>query len=649
MQVFLPSRQRTAIWLAVISWLLVAFAFCGLAAAFLRLDFSLLLVAKHSHSDLPAFYRLGAVWGNHEGSLLLWVLMLTTFGVGIAFSPLKEKLKVTSCAVHGAITFGFLCLLLFSSNPFVRLLPMPLDGSDLNPILQHPALMFHPPLLYLGYVGFSAAWSITVAALLAEGGLTKDTARVVRLWALVAWSKLTAGIALGSWWAYYELGWGGFWFWDPVENSALMPWLSGTALIHCLAISAKNGELRNWSGLTAITTFCLSLLGAFLVRSGILDSVHSFAQDPLRGLLILGLITLLCGGAFYIYFRTATDPKSTGSKGRDSQRADLGGADSGDVGSRNNSSGDTGSGGFSWFSRQWFLVLNNVLLLSFAATVLLGTLYPIFIKLLGLAPLTVGAPYFNLTGIVPLVLGSLAMIVLPHSSWNKKLATNLPMVKALFGYLALGLVITHLAGLVNGILATGLVAVLMAVILATSASYLRALVTLRRVKAGKAGKTNLLLVANPKARVHAMHLAHMAVAGLLMATTIASFGRVERPLTQQQGESVQVAGGTVVFEGTTTHQGVNYAAQQGQYTLKRKPTTPDVSLVAENRFYPAAKVATVEAGVHSSFKGDFFITLGQGGDGFSRVVFQPWVRWIWIFAMVLVGCGILAVVGMRRR
>lgn len=592
-------QHQAAMVAARLQFVMAAIAATTLAAAFLRLDFSLALVAKNAHSALPNFYRLGAVWGNHEGSLLLWILMLTVFGLGIAHTPKMESaLRVRALAVQGVLVGGFTALSLFTANPFLRLLPPPIDGGDLNPILQDPALMFHPPLLYLGYVGFSSCWSITVAALW-RGGITRSRAAILRLWALLAWSILGLGIGLGSWWAYYELGWGGFWFWDPVENAALMPWLVGTALIHCLAICAKNGSLKNWSALLAIITFSLSLLGAFLVRSGILDSVHTFADDPLRGLVILGLIAVLCGGAFWLYLR----------------RSDA-----------------VAEAEFALLSKENALIFNNLLLLAFTATVLLGTLYPIFIKVLGLKAVTVGAPYFNLMGAVVLAPGSLALAAVPALVWGRspnrrRLVITLALALVGGGIVAAGLWWLWLGG-GTSMLPILLLAGLAAVFVSTLWGYLR---RLRR--------SGFALPAS----AHAMSIAHIGFSLLLAAAITASVGKVETSLPQQGGASIRLADKTIAFVAARRLRGANYLGERGDYTIDGEATH------AENRFYPAAKVATVEAAIKSSWRGNYFITLAQGEGQFSRLVFQPLISWLWVGVLLLVFGGLTAAVGGWRR
>ena len=586
-----PSRAAAAAaWLQLAA---IAIAWLALSAAFLRLDFSLALVASNAHSALPSFYRLGAVWGNHEGSLLLWILMLSIFAVGIAHTPRMESpLRARALAVQGALSGGFLALSLFTANPFLRLLPPPIDGADLNPILQDPALMFHPPLLYLGYVGFSSCWSITVAALW-RGGITAARAAILRVWALLAWSALGLGIGLGSWWAYYELGWGGFWFWDPVENAALMPWLAGTALIHCLRLCAKNGSLRNWSALLAIVTFSLSLVGAFLVRSGILDSVHTFAADPLRGLVILALITVLGGAAFWLYLKTAGTERRVK---------------------------------FAWASRESALIFNNLLLLVFTATVLLGTLYPLLIKVLDLEAVTVGAPYFNLVGMVLLAPGTLALAVLPALVWGR--GPNRRRLVRTLGIALVGGVACSL-GIWWPWLGGGFMLLPVLLLAALSAAFIA---TLRGYLGG-----------GLPASTHAMSLAHMGFCILLAAAITAGFGEVETSLVQRSGASVELAGGRITFVGAEPLRGANYQGRRGVYAIEGD------SVVAENRFYPAAKVATVEAAIKGGWRGNYFITLAPGDGEFSRVVFQPAVLWLWAGALLSVLGGALAAVSGWRR
>ncbi len=590
------ATHRVGVLAARIQLLFVSIAWLALTAAFLRLDFSLALVAQNAHSALPSFYRLGAVWGNHEGSLLLWVLVLAVFSAALAHTPKANPAFIArALAAQGVLSVGFLGLSLFTANPFLRLLPPPIDGADLNPILQDPALMFHPPLLYLGYVGFSTCWSITMAALW-RGGLTMEVARVLRVWALFAWSILGLGIALGSWWAYYELGWGGFWFWDPVENAALMPWLAGTALIHCLRLSATEGSFKNWSALLAVITFSLSLLGAFLVRSGILDSVHSFAADPLRGLAILGLITLLGGGGFYLYLKKA-DPK-------EGQRLKPA-------------------------SRQSALMFNNLLVLTFAATVFLGTIYPIIIKAAGLEAVTVGAPYFNLMGAALLIPMAVGLVALPGLVWGRSPRRKeliAPMAAAAAGGILTAWAIWLFLGNFM-LLPMLLLALLAAAFLATLRGYL----------AGKKGRARLSFSA------HGMSLSHMGFCLLLLAAITADFGKSELPLYQEPGQKVVLASTPMTFLGEEKISGANYGGFRGAYKVGERV------IFAENRFYPAAKVATVEAAIRVGWFGNHFITLAQGEGRASRVVFQPLVIWLWVGAGLVVAGGFVTAVGGWRR
>src|SRR5712692_6141954 len=490
--------------------LLVAFAFGCLTYAFVANDFSVAYVAEHSNSALPLHYRIAGVWGGHEGSLLLWALMLGVWmtAVSVFSGHLPEEMTARVLGVMGIVSTGFLAFMLFTSNPFDRLLPPAMDGRDLNPLLQDPGMVLHPPMLYMGYVGFSVAYAFAVAALI-SGKLDAAWARWSRPWTTVAWMFLTLGIALGSGWAYYELGWGGWWFWDPVENASFMPWLVGTALIHSLAVTEKRGAFRSWTVLLAIVAFALSLLGTFLVRSGVLTSVHAFAVDPRRGIFILGLFTVLIGGALVLYaWRTL--------------RIGLGGA-------------------FEPVSREAFLLTNNILLVTAAGAVFLGTIYPLVIDALGAGKLSVGPPYFEAV-FVPLMAPALFLMGIgPLARWKK---ASLPELAVLLRWslavsLAVGLLLPLALGEWHAMVGFGLA---LAVWVASSAFL-----------AWKKRPTH--------SRAHlGMVVAHLGVAVFVVGVTLVKGYEAEKDLKMKPGDSVELAGYTFLLEDVSAADGPNYRA-----------------------------------------------------------------------------------------
>jgi cytochrome c-type biogenesis protein CcmF len=602
---------------AVSQLALLAIAFLALTHAYVVSDFSVKNVYLNSHSAKPLLYKISGVWGNHEGSMLLWVLMLAFFGaaVGLFGANLPETLKANVLAVQGAIAATFILFILLTSNPFERLFPAPIDGRGLNPILQDPALAFHPPFLYAGYVGFSIAFAFAVAALI-EGRIDAAWARWVRPWTLAAWMFLTVGIAMGSWWAYYELGWGGWWFWDPVENASFMPWLAGTALLHSAVVMEKREALKVWTILLAILTFSLSLMGTFLVRSGVLTSVHSFAIDPARGVFILGILVVLIGGALLLFtFRV----------------------------------GELRQGGlFTPISREGSLVLNNILLTSGCATVLVGTLYPLGLEALTGAKISVGAPYFNLT-FGPLMLPLLLALPFgPFLAWKRGDAAAAAQRLALAAGVALAaLVAVHALAQRGPWLAPFGIA--LGVWVATGA-----LVELAfRAKIGLADRQEVWrrLKGLPRS-AFGTAVAHFGVGLMVVGIVATSAYQSERILVMKPGDQIEIGGYSLTFRGVAPQRGPNYREEVGALEVARSGV-PVAELTPAKRLYDVPRQTTSEAGIHASWRGDLYAVLGDAQSsaaGYAvRLYFNPLVRLIWIGAVVMFLGGILSISDRRLR
>jgi cytochrome c-type biogenesis protein CcmF len=587
---------------------LVLFAFGCLMQAFLANDFSVLYVAQHSNSQLPAAYRAAAVWGGHEGSLLLWLLMLSgwTFAVSVLSRQLPDAMVARVIAVLGLVAVGFLLFMLLTSNPFERLLPAAPEGQDLNPLLQDPGLVIHPPMLYMGYVGFSVAFAFAIAALLA-GRLDAAWARWSRPWTNAAWVFLTLGIALGSYWAYYELGWGGWWFWDPVENASFMPWLAGTALIHSLAVTEKRGSFRNWTVLLAIVAFSLSLMGTFLVRSGVLTSVHAFASDPRRGIFILAFLTVVVGGSLTLFAWRA--PK-----------VGLGGA-------------------FELLSRETLLLVNNVLLAVACGTVLLGTLYPLIIDALHLGKLSVGPPYFNAV-FVPVMVPLLVLLAIgPLARWKQADARDMARRLRVAAVLAVAAAIA--LPLLAGRWTPGVaLALLLAVwIAAGSLCQVR-----ERLKSGW-----------PPRGFWGMHLAHVGVAVFVAGIGMVKGYEMEKDVRMAVGDTVVIGGYQVEFLGTREVTGPNYTARQGAFALSKEGRRLR-ELRPEKRSYHATQSMMTEAAIDTGFTRDLYVSLGeplasQGNtpDWSVRVYYKPFVTWIWFGCLLMALGGGVAAADRRYR
>ena len=609
----LMAFARTA---AFAQFLLVATAFGALMHAYVTSDFSVANVAQNSHTDKPMLYKVSGVWANHEGSLLLWITILAGFGAAVASfgRNLPAGLRARTLAVQGMIAVGFMLFILLTSNPFERLDPVPLNGSGLNPLLQDPGLAFHPPFLYLGYVGFSIAFSFAVAALI-EGRVDAAWARWVRPWTLAAWTFLTVGIGLGSWWAYYELGWGGWWYWDPVENASFMPWLAGTALLHSAIIVEKRDTLKTWTILLAIVAFSLSLLGTFLVRSGVISSVHSFAADPGRGLFILGLLLVTVGGSLGLYAVRAPVLKSGGL--------------------------------FSGASREGSLVLNNVLLATAAGTVLLGTLYPLFADALNLGKLSVGAPFFNAVFVplsVPMVI---VMAIGPLLAWKR--GNLVRALRTLSPAIVLGLAVAVATLLFGGsrspwwaALGTGLSAYLAIGTLTETAE--RA----RLFQIPVSDSLNRLIHLPRSA--YGLMLSHLGLALVVAGITGSSAWKVESIQTQRIGETVTVAGYAYRLDGVEESRGPNYIAARATFTVTRdgKPVTV---LQPEKRMYMQPQRPTTEAAIETMVLGDLYAVIGDSDNGsfVTRLYFNPLVPWLWAGGILLTLGGLVSLSDRRHR
>jgi cytochrome c-type biogenesis protein CcmF len=594
-------------------FLMVAIAFGCLAQSFLGNDFSVHYVAEHSNSQLPYYYRFAAIWGGHEGSLLLWTFILTIWTVAVArFSrhlPLEMVARVIG--VMGLVSAGFLLFMLFTSDPFDRLLPAAAEGLDLNPILQDPGLVIHPPMLYMGYVGTSVAFAFAIAALLG-GKLDAAWARWSRPWTIVAWMFLTLGIALGSGWAYYELGWGGWWFWDPVENASFMPWLVTTALIHSLSVTEKRGAFKSWTVLLAIAAFSLSLLGTFLVRSGVLTSVHAFATDPRRGVFILTFLVVVIGSSLTLFAWRA--PK-----------IGLGGK-------------------FGLVSRESMLLANNIMLPVASASVFLGTLYPLFMDALGFGKLSVGPPYFNAV-FVPLMTPLVLMMGLgPIARWKE---ASLPDIWvrvrwALAASVVVALLLPTVMGKWSPLISLGF-------LLAFWVFTTTLLDLYRRV----GGRDNLLLrLKGQSLSYYGMQLAHLGVGVFIVGVTMVKGYETERDVRMNPGDTVQAGGYEFLFDGVREEQGPNYVAQRGRVTITKNGQVV-TQLYPEKRNYNSGMPMT-SAAIQVGLTRDLYVSLGEpipdsNGAWAVRVYIKPFVDWIWMGCVMMAMGGMLAISDRRYR
>jgi cytochrome c-type biogenesis protein CcmF len=611
-----PAWAATARPIAIGQFLFVLLAWSALAASFVGHDFSVANVVNHSNLRLPTHYRFAASWGSHEGSMLLWALMLGgwTCAVALLSRHLPDRIAARVIGIMGLISVGFLAFIITTSNPFERMLPPAEDGRDLNPLLQDPGMVMHPPLLYMGYVGFAVAFAFAIAALL-EGRLDSAWARWSRPWTTAAWCFLTIGIMLGSWWAYYELGWGGWWFWDPVENASFMPWLVGTALIHSLAVTEKRGAFKSWTVLLAILAFSLSLLGTFLVRSGVLTSVHAFATDPRRGIFILCFLAIVVGGSLALFAWRAP-------------RVGLGGQ-------------------FSGVSRETLLLANNVLLAIAMSAVLLGTLYPLVLDTLNLGKISVGPPYFD-TVFVPLMAPAVFLMALgPMASWKKAslpdLATRLKW--ALGVAVACAVLVPLMKGKWSSLVALGLFLAFW-VILATAVQFGDRLKT--SPQATFLGK----LRAN-SASWYGMQLAHVGIAVFIIGVTLVKGFETERDVRMSPGETVSIAGYDFKFTGTRELPGPNYSALQGIFEVRRAGS-PDLMLkmLPEKRVYQASSQTMTEAYIEAGLTADLYVSMGEQVEGNTwgvRIYHKPFVNWIWGGCLLMALGGFLALADRRYR
>ena len=603
---------------AVAQMLLVLVAYGALTWAHVVSDFSVSNVVANSHSMKPMLYKVSGVWGNHEGSMMLWIVMLTVFGaaVGVFGRNLPPSLKARVIAVQGMIGVGFLLFVLMTSNPFTRVFPAPLDGNDLNPLLQDPGLAFHPPFLYAGYVGFSIAFSFAVAALI-EGRVDPAWARWVRPWTLAAWSTLTAGIALGSWWAYYELGWGGWWYWDPVENASFMPWLAGTALLHSAIVVEKRDALKTWTVLLAIITFSLSLMGTFLVRSGILTSVHAFAVDPARGVFILILLAIATGGSLLLYSVRAPSLKTGGL--------------------------------FAPVSREGSLVLNNLLLSTATATVFIGTLYPLFLDVLDLGKVSVGPPFFNATFIPVAIPMVVAMVVGPFLAWKRgdllgALTRLWSAGVATVACVAVAAYVTNGGGPLLALVGVGLAAWAFFGSLAEFAERIR----LFRIPV----KDSWNRAVNLPRSTWGMTIAHASLGIAIAGMTGTSAWQSETIKAMKPGDDATVGAYAVHFDSVGMVQGPNYSAEQGVFTVTRDGQHI-ATLTPQRRSYPVTRMTTTEAAIHTTWLSDVYVALGdptQNGTAWTvRLYHHPLVPWIWIGSLGLMVGGLVSLSDRRFR
>jgi len=588
-------------------------AFACLTYAFVTNDFSVKYTAAHSNSLLPVEYRVSAVWGGHEGSLLLWALILGLWSsaVGLFSKKLPQATVAQVLGVMGIISVGFLLFMLLTSNPFDRLIPAAAEGKDLNPLLQDFGLIIHPPMLYMGYVGFSVAFSFAAAALL-SGHLDAAWARWSRPWTTVAWLFLTLGIALGSWWAYYELGWGGWWFWDPVENASFMPWLVGTALIHSLAVTEKRGTFKSWTVLLALLAFSLSLLGTFLVRSGVLTSVHAFATDPERGVFILAFLAVIIGGSLTLYAWRGPQIKSFGK--------------------------------FQLISRESFLLVNNVLLLAACASVLLGTLYPLLMDALGLGKISVGPPYFSRV-FVPIMIPLLFLMGIgPVLRWKKddpvKLMRHLRLV-LLFSFIV---AVVFTWAITTEVSAGVLLSITLAIWIISSG-----LLNLwKRIKS----KNNLATgIKTTPLAFYGMTVAHIGIAVFVIGVTFTSAYSVEKDVRMDVGQSRDIGGYTFRFDGTTNVAGANYQATQGKIIVSQAGKEVTI-LNPQKRIYTVQRRPMTEAAIDPCLFRDLYVAMGEPLDSGAwsiRIYHKPYIRWIWLGAIFMALGGLLAVSDRRYR
>ena len=590
--------------MAIGQFFFIMVSFFSLAISFLMNDFTVLYVTSNSNTSLPFFYKFAAIWGGHEGSLLLWISILSiwTLMVSLFTKKLPERYVSLVLGVLGVISSSLLIFTLLTSNPFERLLIPVSNGNDLNPLLQDPAMVMHPPILYIGYVGFSVPFAFAVAALL-DGKFEKDWARWMTPWTVASWVFLTLGITLGSWWAYYELGWGGWWFWDPVENASFMPWLAGTALIHSLQVTRSRGLFKSWTILLAILAFSLSLLGTFLVRSGILISVHAFASDPSRGIFILALLSLISGGALFLYAFRARFIKD--------------------------------DGGFNLISRESFLLINNILLIISVFVILLGTLYPLFLDALGVGKISVGPPYFNLVFIIPMIPLSVFLGIGMHTAWKNtsaiKLMNKLSLValsSVIFGYLILEFTfgVESLLSLVGFIL--GIWVILSSLL--KPAEYLL---------------NDGLRISNFTNKLWGMTVSHFGMGIFIVGVTITSTYNIEEDRSARVGDTWEVGNYSFTFDDLRQVDGPNYQAQEASISVfeNNKLLT---QLLPQKRIYSVQQNPMTEAAIDNRLSRDIFVALGEplgNGSWSLRIQVKPLIRFIWLGAIIMALGGLISI------
>ena len=595
-------------------FLALSLSFGALFYLFAVNDFSVQYVVNNSNSLLPLQYRLSAVWGSHEGSLLLWIWLLSLWAIGVATFTRKmpEEAVARVLSVMGLVSIGFLVFIIFSSNPFGRTFPdFPADGRELNPMLQDVGLIFHPPLLYMGYVGFSVAFAFAIASLM-SGRLDTAWARWSRPWTMAAWVFLTLGIILGSWWAYYELGWGGWWFWDPVENASLMPWLAGTALIHSLSVTEKRSTFKAWTVLLAILAFSLCLLGTFLVRSGILVSVHAFASDPSRGLYILAYLVLVIGGSLLLYAFQGNKIKSLDNYQR--------------------------------YSRESLLLLNNIMLMAFLSVVFLGTILPLIHKQIGLGSISIGAPFFDQMFLILMVPFSLLLGIGPLVKWRRDQvsAIRTPVIISLIMMVALGFGLPYLVG--DRFTVTAVLGVMMAAIIV--------ILSLYEMHTRATHRHSFLTGVFKLSRSHwGMTLAHLGVAMTVFGIAMSQNFSIEKDVRMREGDSVQILDYQFTFKGLKISDGANYQGGTADIAIT-KNGKPEATLHAEKRFYNVSKMGMTEAAIDWGFSRDLYAALGEqleDGSWGLRLYYKPFIRWIWFGGLFMAIGGLLCMLDKRYR
>ena len=595
-------------------FVVLTFSFGALFYLFAVNDFSVQYVVNNSNTTLPIYYRLSAVWGSHEGSLLLWIWLLSLWSAAVAlFSKhLPQEATARVLGSMGIISIGFLLFMLFTSNPFNRTFPeFPVDGKELNPLLQDVGLIFHPPLLYMGYVGFSVAFAFAIASLM-TGKLDTAWARWSRPWTMAAWVFLTLGIVLGSWWAYYELGWGGWWFWDPVENASFMPWLAGTALLHSLAVTEKRGSFKAWTVLLAISAFSLCLLGTFLVRSGILVSVHAFASDPTRGLYVLAYLIVVIGGSLTLYAYKGSQIRSRDNAER--------------------------------YSRESLLLLNNILLMTALCVVLLGTLLPLIHKQLGLGSISIGAPFFDQMFLIIMTPFALLLGIGPLVKWRRDQfsAIRTPVIVSLIIMLIAGFALPYL--LQDKLTVSAVLGTMMAVIIV--------LLSLYEMHQRATHRESFLKGVTKLSRSHwGMVLAHLGVAMTVWGIAFSQNYSVERDVRMSVGDTVQIADYDFTFKGISDANGPNYIGGKAQIDITYHGKT-EATLFAEKRLYTVSKMPMTEAAIDWGFTRDLYVALGEKLENNAwalRLYYKPFIRWIWLGGLFMALGGLLCMFDRRYR